>query len=520
MSSDAKPVRYTVLGLVATGGFGEVYKARMEADGGFTKDVALKLLRPHVADEDMVKRLRDEARILALVQDRALTSVDPPTQLDGRWAMVMEYVPGRTLAHLRQVAPLPSHVVAAIAAEIARCLEKCHTQPGLDGRPLQLVHRDLKPGNVMLTPDGAVRWLDFGLALAAFDAREAKSVTAVGGTAGYIPPERLFGIDRPEGDLFSLGVMMQVLLLGVSAKRLVNPERTHARLLQAGVPAKLADLTLDLRDHDPDSRPSHDDIMRICNGIARLYREDLRGWCRANVDVAPLDETPLSGTALGFVAPVEMSQASTMTTSALITGGVGLTATLFFTGVLGVLFLAMTAAWVVYGRTSAGPVSEPIDVQAMQPTPVVRPVPVVEPSPVPEPVVLPEPVPSPSPAPATPLPQPVAAPAVPTPVVLEPVVPEPVVPEPVVPEAAPDPPQPAVSQLSIDLLCASGVARVTVDGAGPWTTPARGVRTAQGMHTVVFTGACTGTGRFLFGGRRGCVGVTATGDQLRSTGCR
>ena len=80
--------RYHVLGVLGEGGHGKVYRARLEASSGFTKDVAIKMLREQDPSDRLLRRFRDEARILGLLRDRAIVSVDPPIQLAGRWAVV------------------------------------------------------------------------------------------------------------------------------------------------------------------------------------------------------------------------------------------------------------------------------------------------------------------------------------------------------------------------------------------------------------------------------------------------
>ena len=92
--------RYEVLELLGKGGFGRVYHARMVGPGDFMKEVAVKLLTDKEAPDHVLKRFRDESRILGLIRDRAVISVDPPTRLGGQWAVVMEYVEGVTASRL------------------------------------------------------------------------------------------------------------------------------------------------------------------------------------------------------------------------------------------------------------------------------------------------------------------------------------------------------------------------------------------------------------------------------------
>ena len=147
------------------GGFGKVYRARLEDDAGFSKDVAIKLLSDDNVPDSVLERFRDEARILGLLRHRAVVGVEPPTKLGRRWAVVMEYVDGVSADHLViEFGKLPVRVVVEIISEVARALDAVYRQPGPDGEPLLLLHRDIKPANIQVTPSGEVKILDFGIA--------------------------------------------------------------------------------------------------------------------------------------------------------------------------------------------------------------------------------------------------------------------------------------------------------------------------------------------------------------------
>lgn len=143
---------YTILAVIGQGGFGTVYRAEMRGSDGFRKVVAVKMMRAHEMPEEDLRRFRDEARILGLVRDRAIVSVDPPTRLAGRLAVVMEYIEGCSAATLVRQGAVPVSVALEITQEIARVLDKVVRLSGPDGRPLNLLHRDLKPGNIQITP--------------------------------------------------------------------------------------------------------------------------------------------------------------------------------------------------------------------------------------------------------------------------------------------------------------------------------------------------------------------------------
>ena len=132
---------------------GVVYRAR---DSRLQRDVALKLVHPHLLDEDHLERFRREARVLAALGHPNVASVYELGEADGTAFIVMEFVPGETLADRLVTGPLPAPDVVRIACQVAAALETVHDKG--------IIHRDLKPANIKLTPDGVVKVLDFGLA--------------------------------------------------------------------------------------------------------------------------------------------------------------------------------------------------------------------------------------------------------------------------------------------------------------------------------------------------------------------
>lgn len=285
---------YTILAVIGQGGFGTVYRATMEGPDGFRKEVAVKLMQEREMASEGLMRFRDEARILGLVRDRAIVSVDPPTHLNGRLAIVMEYIEGASAAALMHQSPFPAGVALEIIQEVARVLDKVVRHPGPDGRPLNLLHRDLKPGNLQITPGGEVKILDFGIARATFDAREAHTVSNVAGTIGYIAPERLSGVEAPPGDIYSLGVLLHVLITRDKAvTHAVFQERGAQVPRTASVAAALA-LALEMCHVDPAWRPTARQVEDRCQYLRQLYPAmTLRAWAEthvpANTTLAPDD---------------------------------------------------------------------------------------------------------------------------------------------------------------------------------------------------------------------------------------
>jgi len=207
------PKQYRVLGMIGKGGYGTVYRAAIVGSPR-AAPVAIKLLHEGELPEGTLERFRDEARILGLSKDRTIVGVEPPMFLSGRWAVVLDYIDGCSANKLLGHGPFPPRASVELVGEVARALQSLHQQPGPTGAPLELLHRDLKPGNIQVTQSGQVKLLDFGFARAEFEEREAKTMFEIGGTTGYLAPERLRGKEGPKGDVFSLGVVLQALITG------------------------------------------------------------------------------------------------------------------------------------------------------------------------------------------------------------------------------------------------------------------------------------------------------------------
>ena len=211
------------------GGFGEVYRARMKQPGGLTTTVALKVLLAGVDPTSQpVERLRDEGRLLAALEHPVIMRAIDITVLDGRVALVAEYIDGQDLTECcRGEDPVSQRGLAHVIGEVASALDKAWSTQADNGEPMRLVHRDIKPSNIRIGRHGEVKLLDFGIARSDEVVREAKTAAQmVVGSLQYMAPERFS--DRPlgpEADVFALGCCLFEGLSGQLLFARIDPAR-------------------------------------------------------------------------------------------------------------------------------------------------------------------------------------------------------------------------------------------------------------------------------------------------------
>jgi len=206
--------KYYLLGLIARGGMAEVYRARPLAG---ERLVAIKVMRPQLAREarfiDMFHR---EGKLAMVLKNRCIVETLEIGQFDGRHFISMEYIGGRDLTQVlrrcqetQQRIPVPHAVF--IAARIAEGLHFAHTLGGPDGRPLNIVNRDVSPSNVRLSYDGDVKLLDFGIAQALM--KFTSEIGILKGKFSYMSPEQIRGMPLDaRTDVFSAGIILHEML--------------------------------------------------------------------------------------------------------------------------------------------------------------------------------------------------------------------------------------------------------------------------------------------------------------------
>jgi eukaryotic-like serine/threonine-protein kinase len=226
--------QYEILEPIGAGGMGEVYRAR---DSRLGRDVAIKVMSASVAcDPEMRRRFETEARAIAALSHSAIVSIHELAVVNDMPVAVMELLQGQTLRTRLKAGPLTWRETVQIASSIADGLTAAHARG--------IIHRDLKPENVFLTSDGAVKILDFGLALQRdiLPTEEGRTIVhtaanVVMGTFGYMSPEQVSGgrVDA-RSDIFALGCLIYEMVIGRPRFTGNTPQEIIAQLLNESTP--------------------------------------------------------------------------------------------------------------------------------------------------------------------------------------------------------------------------------------------------------------------------------------------
>jgi eukaryotic-like serine/threonine-protein kinase len=262
--------RYELLLEMAKGGMATLFLARLSGPKKFEKLVAVKRIHDLYSDEDLFTSMfLDEARLTARIHHPNVATVFDMGEEDGHYYIAMEYVHGLDLnkilrAAIRQKRPLEWQQVARLVADAAAGLHAAHELRDNDGQPMGVVHRDVSPQNILVSFDGHVKVVDFGIAFAA----ERLTNTATGtlkGKAAYMSPEQVSGktLDR-RSDVFSLGILLweSVLLRrlfredndATTILRIVKGDIPHPRSIRPDLPESLVKIMMRALAQEPEDR--------------------------------------------------------------------------------------------------------------------------------------------------------------------------------------------------------------------------------------------------------------------------
>src|ERR671932_2625360 len=266
--------RYRLVHPLGSGGMADVFLAH---DHILDRDVALKIMSTRYAsDEEFVERFKREAQSAAALSHPNIVSIfDRGSSEDGTYYIAMEYLPGGTLKDriLRRGA-LPARTAAAVALQIAEALRCAHERG--------VIHRDIKPQNILITESGDVKVADFGIARAA----SVSAMTETGwilGTVHYVSPEQAMGKPvGPQSDLYSLGIVLYEMLTGEVPYDAENPlgiamQHVDGRLrppreVDPSIPEGINAITVrllakDPKDRYPDTASLLEDLDRVGEGL-------------------------------------------------------------------------------------------------------------------------------------------------------------------------------------------------------------------------------------------------------------
>ncbi len=262
--------KYEIIRELATGGMATIYLARVSGTAGFEKLVVLKCILPNLArDRGFVTMFLDEARLAATLRHSNIADVFDVGVEDGTYFFAMEYIHGHNARAVRLESkqrqfPIPLEVSLAIVTSTAAALGYAHDRTGPAG-PLKLVHRDVSPSNVIVSFEGAIKLVDFGIARANFRRGVKTRPGLRRGKAPYMSPEQCRGetIDS-RSDLFSLGTMIYELTAGQRPflgnsdfevmEAIVTGQPAPPSMLVRGYPRRLEEIVMRLLAASPDKR--------------------------------------------------------------------------------------------------------------------------------------------------------------------------------------------------------------------------------------------------------------------------
>ncbi len=235
--------RFYLLDRMATGGMAEIFRAKTFGDGGYENLMVIKRILPHISDnEEFIEMFIDEARVCAALTHPNIVHVHDFGQIGAHYFLAMEYIEGSDVRRmLRKLArsgrKLPARYAAFIAREAALGLHHAHTREEGEDAAFGIIHRDVSPANVLLSFEGRVKIVDFGIAKAMSNAYQTRD-GVLKGKFDYMSPEQADGeaLD-PRSDLFALGIVLWEMVTGRRLFKTPSDMQTLKKVRNAEVPA-------------------------------------------------------------------------------------------------------------------------------------------------------------------------------------------------------------------------------------------------------------------------------------------
>ena len=305
--------KYRIVRDVGIGGMAQVLLAHREGPEGFAKPYVIKRILPEYSrDDQFAQMFIIEAKVAALLDHPNIVHVFDFEIEDGNYYLVMEYVAGASLstlmkAHRQRGTRLGPQIAVEVGAAVAHALAYAHDLTLPDGKPLDLVHRDISPGNVLVSRDGAVKLADFGVV------KTSMSSTVVGvvnGKWAYMSPEQISGlaVDR-RSDLFSLGIVLYEVITGLrlfrgenaaaTALKVVNTPIRRPSAIVPDLDQRLDDVVMKLLEREPSARYQTAEALAIDLEAVRASPQFAGGSARLRTLVRTVFPDQTSGPVLG-----------------------------------------------------------------------------------------------------------------------------------------------------------------------------------------------------------------------------
>lgn len=317
--------RYRLVKRLAVGGMGEVYLARYVNAADVECVAVVKRILPQLSrNPDFIKYFRHEGRISSLLNHPNVVQTIELGRTEGQYFIAMEHIPGPSLVRILATAldlraSLSIPLVLHLAIQMARALDYVHTRRDLNGNPFNIIHMDLAPHNVLVTADGLLKLLDFGIARAQGLKGDAMTRRFRGRTS-YLAPEQLKGqrLDQ-RVDIFAMGVIIHEMVLGRPLFRAREEHQTANRILYSPIPVlhrqrEACPETLDRvvqaalrRDRNERTATARDVVAGLDDCLERhgivisstRLREELTALIRAATGEDPAEMQNLGGPTMG-----------------------------------------------------------------------------------------------------------------------------------------------------------------------------------------------------------------------------